>query len=299
MSENKNIWSSFIKAFTTYIRLERGLSPNTIESYIRDVGFFGSYVVEQFDTPPYEVEQHHIESYLSELYDIGMQGSSSARTLSSIKSFFEYLIVEGEIDRSPAELVTTPQSTRHLPDVLTLDDIDRIIEVIDPSSTKGLRDRAIIEILYSCGLRVSEVTTLRLSDLFFDEGYIRVVGKGDKQRLVPLSRVARERIERYLEVRGGDGSSVDTLFLNNRGRGLTRVMVFTFVRRYAALAAITATISPHTFRHSFATHLLEGGASIRQVQEMLGHKSITTTEIYTHVSREYLRETLEGLSTPL
>lgn len=273
------------------------MSPNTVDSYLRDVTRFAEYIVERFDIAPHEVEARHIGAYMEELYHLGLMGSSASRALSGVKSLFEYLLVEGEIDTSPAETTLSPQSARHLPDVLTEADIDNIIGSIDDSTTKGIRDRAIVELLYSCGLRVSEAITLRLSDLFFDDGYIRVVGKGDKQRLVPISDLARQRVELYLSCRGGCDSSNDTLFLNNRGRGLTRVMVFTIVRRATASAGINATVSPHTFRHSFATHLLEGGASIREVQEMLGHESITTTEIYTHVSSRHMAETV-ALLTP-
>ncbi len=270
------------------------MSANTIEAYLRDVTYFGAYIVDRFNAAPHLVERQQIESYMGELYHLGLQSSSAARVLSSIKALFDYLVIEGDIDSSPAELVAMPQSLRHLPDVLTFEQIDQIIDVIDPSTSKGIRDRAIIELLYSCGLRVSEAISLRLSDLFFDEGYIRVVGKGDKQRLVPLSEIAQNRLEQYLVTRGGEESNEDRIFLNNRGRALSRVMVFTFVRKYTALAGVKAVVSPHTFRHSFATHLLEGGASIREVQEMLGHESITTTEIYTHVSRKHLRNALEA-----
>ncbi len=295
MAENALIWQKFSRNYNTYIKLERGLSANTVESYMRDVDQFGCYIVEVFDLAPFEVECSHVEAYMMELSQLDFLASSAARILSGVKSLFEYLVICGEIDSSPAQFVVAPRASRHLPDVLTLQDIDAIIGAIDGDSVKAVRDRAIIELLYSCGLRVSELTALRLTDLFFDEGYIRVVGKGDKQRLVPISDLARWRIEQYLELRGGVDSLEDTLFLNNRGRALTRVMIFTIVKRATAIAGIKATISPHTFRHSFATHMLEGGASIRQVQELLGHSSITTTEIYTHVSGEHLRDTLSKL----
>ncbi len=295
MAENALIWQKFSHNYNTYIKLERGLSANTVESYMRDVDQFGRYIVEVFDLAPFEVECSHVEAYMMELSQLDFLASSAARILSGVKSLFEYLVICGEIDSSPAQFVVAPRASRHLPDVLTLQDIDAIIGAIDGDSVKAVRDRAIIELLYSCGLRVSELTALRLTDLFFDEGYIRVVGKGDKQRLVPISDLARWRIEQYLELRGGVDSLEDTLFLNNRGRGLTRVMIFTIVKCATAATGIKATISPHTFRHSFATHMLEGGASIRQVQELLGHSSITTTEIYTHVSGEHLRDTLSKL----
>ncbi|MFI3258771.1 MAG: site-specific tyrosine recombinase/integron integrase [Rikenellaceae bacterium] len=293
MGDNSHIWKNFIQSFTTYIRIERALSTNTHLSYRRDVECFSRFIIERFGVAPFEVESHHIEAFIEELYHLGLSSSSSARMISSLRSFFDFLLIENEIDSSPAERITSPQLSRHLPDLLTIEDVDKMIEAIDPSTTKGIRDRAMVEVLYSCGLRVSELITLRLSDLFFEESYLRVVGKGSKQRLVPLSNVARERIELYLERRGGEESGEDTLFLNNRGRGLTRVMIFTIVRRAVAAAGIDAVVSPHTLRHTFATHLLEGGASIREVQEMLGHENITTTEIYTHVSRAHLRNILE------
>ncbi len=295
MGKTDIVWDNFISSYTIHIRLERSLSPNTVEAYLRDVESFARFVVAQFGIEPYEVEQSHIEQYMGELYHLGLSASSSARHLSSIKSLFEYLLIEGDIDRSPAEYIATPHHTRHLPDLLTVEQIDATIDAITPTTTKGQRDRAIIEMLYSCGLRASELLALRLSDLFFGDGYLRVVGKGEKERLVPLSRAARERVELYLSSRGGEGINTDILFLNNRGRGLTRAMIFTIVRRATAAAGITAKVSPHTFRHSFATHLLEGGASIREVQEMLGHESITTTEIYTHVSRSHLRDAVKRL----
>lgn len=295
MSENTLIWQKFSRNYHSYIKLVRSLSANTVESYMRDMEQFARYVVEAYELSPLDIEQRHVEAYLVELYELEISATSSARVLSSIKSYYDYLVIEGLLDSSPAQFVVAPKAGRHLPDVLSVADIDLIINAIEGDTTKAVRDRAIIELLYSCGLRVSELTSLRITDLFFGEGYIRVVGKGDKQRLVPISDLARLRIEAYLELRGGESSVVDTLFLNNRGRGLTRVMIFTIIKRAVALAGISATVSPHTFRHSFATHMLEGGASIRQVQEMLGHASITTTEIYTHVSGEHLRETLGKL----
>ena len=219
--------------------------------------------------------------------------TSQARCLCGIRSFFNFLLVNDQIESSPAEFVDTPKFGRPLPDILTTDEIDSIIATVDMRSTKGLRDSAMLEVLYSCGLRVSELTSLRLSDLFFGEGYIRVIGKGDKQRLVPISNTARDKIQRYLEERRSARSGEETVFLNNRGGQLTRVMVFTILKRAVERAGIDKHISPHTFRHSFATHLLEGGASIRQVQEMLGHESILTTEIYTHLDSDHLRRTLE------
>lgn len=234
-----------------------------------------------------------IERYMEWLYRNGREKTSQARGLSGIRSFFAFLLVTDKISASPAEFIDMPKFGRHLPDILSTDEIDRIIAAASAPTTKGLRDCAMLEVLYSCGLRVSELTSLRMSDLFFGEGYIRVIGKGDKQRLVPVSAVARDRIQRYLEQREAARSGEEAVFLNNRGTQLTRVMVFTIIRRAAERAGIEKRISPHTFRHSFATHLLEGGASIRQVQEMLGHESILTTEIYTHLDDRYLRRAVE------
>lgn len=249
--------------------------------------------------PPTEVDSAMIERFLAHLFDTAHKKSSQARTLCGIKSFYNYLLINDRMESSPTEFISAPKAGRHLPDTLTVEEIDRIINSIDVSTVKGHRDRAMLELLYSCGLRVSELTALRLGDLFFGEGYIRVVGKGDKQRLVPVSNIARERVMLYLDDRRGMATrsdSRDILFLNNRGGALTRVMVFTVIRNAVRRAGIDKTVSPHTFRHSFATHLLAGGANIRQVQEMLGHESIVTTEIYTHLDSERLRETVEKLS---
>ena len=281
------------RSYRTYMRLEKHLAKNTIESYMRDLAQFAHFILRMYDVPPKKVETEMIRNYLKRLYDLGREKSSQARALSSIKSFYNYLLLEGKMEASPAELIEAPKSSRPLPDTLTVEEIDRLIASIDDSTTKGLRDRAILEVLYSCGLRVSELCDLRVGDLFFGEGHIRVVGKGDKQRLVPISGVARERINLYFDRRKELRRKEDTLFLNNRGGKLTRVMIFTIIKQACLRAGITKKISPHTFRHSFATHLLEGGASIRQVQELLGHESILTTEIYTHLDTQHLRQTLE------
>ena len=295
MAQMTGVWQRAIDRYRTYIRLEKHFSPNTVASYVRDVGEFANYVLRLFDVGPDEVDRTVVERFMAHLYDRGREKSSQARSLSGIKSFYNFLFAEGSVEVLPTEFVETPKFGRHLPDCLTTDDIDRIIASIDCSTVKGLRDSAMLEVLYSCGLRVSELTSLRLGDLFFGEGYIRVVGKGDKQRLVPVSDVARDRIQMYLDERRGGATSEDAVFLNNRGRSLTRVMVFTIIRQAALRAGIDKQISPHTFRHSFATHLLSGGASIRQVQEMLGHENISTTEIYTHLDEERLRSTIERL----
>ena len=293
MAENTKKWEEAGRRYRTYIKLEKRLSKNTVESYMRDLRQFAHFILRQWDVAPHKVEEAMIERYMAWLYDKGREKTSQARCLCGIRSFFNFLLVNDQIETSPAEFVDTPKFGRPLPDILTTDEIDSIIATVDMRSTKGLRDSAMLEVLYSCGLRVSELTSLRMQDLFFGEGYIRVIGKGDKQRIVPVSSTARDRIQRYLEERRSVRTGEEIVFLNNRGGQLTRVMVFTVLKQAARRAGIEKRISPHTFRHSFATHLLEGGASIRQVQEMLGHESILTTEIYTHLDREHLRRTVE------
>ena len=293
MAENTKKWEEAGRRYRTYIKLEKRLSKNTVESYMRDLRQFAHFILRQWDVAPHKVEEAMIERYMAGLYDKGREKTSQARALSGVKSFFNFLMISDKIESSPAEFVLTPKFGRQLPDVLTTPEIDRIIAAVDTSTPKGLRDSAMLEVLYSCGLRVSELTSLRMQDLFFGEGYIRVIGKGDKQRLVPISAAARDRIQLYLEKRRSARTGEEVVFLNNRGKQLTRVMIFTILKEAARRAGITKRISPHTFRHSFATHLLEGGASIRQVQEMLGHENILTTEIYTHLDREHLRHTVE------
>lgn len=293
MVDNTKKWMEISRSYRIHLRLEKHLSENTVDSYMSDLSTFAHFILRMYDLPPAKVEAEMISKYMLRLYDLGREKSSQARALSSIKSFYNYLLLEGKIDSSPAELIEAPKASRPLPDTLSVEEIDRLIGSIDDSTTKGLRDRAILEVLYSCGLRVSELCNLRVGDLFFGEGYIRVVGKGDKQRLVPISGVARDRIQLYFERRSNLRRKEDVLFLNNRGTKLTRVMIFTIIKQACKRAGITKKISPHTFRHSFATHLLEGGANIRQVQELLGHESILTTEIYTHLDTQHLRQTLE------
>lgn len=296
MAENTKKWTEAGRRYRTYIKLEKRLSANTVESYMRDLRQFAHYILRQWDVAPHKVEREMVERYIGWLYERGREKTSQARQLSGIRSFYNFLLLEEKIETSPAELIEAPRIGRRLPDVLTTQEVDRIIGTIDRTTAKGRRDSAMLEVLYSCGLRVSELTSLRMSDLFFGEGYIRVIGKGDKQRLVPVSAVARDKIQDWLEDRRAmstKGKDREIVFLNNRGGSLTRVMVFTIIRQAVQRAGIEKKISPHTFRHSFATHLLEGGASIRQVQEMLGHESILTTEIYTHLDRDHLRRTVE------
>ena len=293
MAENTKKWEAAASRYRTYIKLEKRLAQNSVESYMRDLRSFAHFILRMWDVPPQKVEPQMIERYMAWLFDRGREKTSQARALSGVKSFFNFLMISDKIENSPAEFILSPKVGRQLPDILSTDEIDRIIATVDTSSVKGLRDSAMLELLYSCGLRVSELVSLKIQDLFFGEGYIRVIGKGDKQRLVPISATARERVHRYLDKRPETRSGEDALFLNNRGSRLTRVMVFTILKQAARNAGIEKRISPHTFRHSFATHLLEGGASIRQVQEMLGHESILTTEIYTHLDSSHLRRTVE------
>lgn len=293
MANNSDRWEKILQRYKTYILLEKRLAKNTAEGYCCDLEQFAHFILHTWGVAPKEVQPEMIERYMAWLYDQGREPSSQSRALSSIRGFYGYLLFEKQLESSPADLIEAPRSGRHLPDTLSTHEIDRLLDSLDTSTVKGRRDSAMLEVLYSCGLRVSELTSLRMSDLFFGEGYIRVVGKGDKQRLIPISEVARDKVQIYLEDRRAMESSSDVLFLNNRGGALTRVMLFTIIRQAALRAGINKRISPHTFRHSFATHLLEGGASIRQVQEMLGHESILTTEIYTHLDSSHLRSTLE------
>ena len=302
MAQNSEKWNKTIQAYKTYIRLEKNLSDNSVEAYIRDITVFENFVLRMYDVPPTAVEEYMIERYLVHLLEKRHKKSSQARELSGIKSFFNYLLLTDKIESSPAEFISAPKSSRTLPDILSIDEVERIISSVDTSTDKGLRDRAMLELMYSCGLRVTELISLKLSDLFFGEGYIRVLGKGNKQRLVPIGRVAQEYVMSYLDVRKEESGSSktktkgeQTLFLSNRRTGLTRVMVFNIIRQATELAGITKSVSPHTFRHSFATHLLAGGANIRQVQDMLGHENITTTEIYTHLDPDHLRDTIEKI----
>ncbi len=291
-------WSDHIDEYRAHLTLEKKLSDNTTEAYIRDL-----YLLEDFaerhcgGLSPNEVQLAHLEDFMSDLYDRKRARASMARTLSGVKSFFNYLTDSGFLSVSPAELLESPKAGRRLPTVLSVDEIRNILDSIDLSTSSGHRNRAMIETLYSCGLRVSELTGLRLGDLFFDDGFLRVVGKGDKQRLVPVSREAVRQITLYLDQRKHlpqDPKYKDIVFLNNKGRPLSRVMVYMIVKEAVEAAGILKNVSPHTFRHSFATHLVQGGADIRVVQEMLGHESIATTEIYTHLNREHLRRTLEN-----
>lgn len=297
MADNAKRWERVKVEYLRYIKTQRRLSENTVDAYGRDFVKFSHFVCRHWDVAPEDVESTMIERYMSWLYDQGHSRASQARHLSGIKSFYNFLLLGDRVDRLPTESVDAPKAERLLPDVLTLEEIDAMLQTFDLTTSKGCRDSAIVEVLYSTGLRVSELTSLRINDLFFGEGYVRVVGKGDKQRVVPIGSAARDKIQLYMELRHPKHRTEVTLFLNNRGEPLTRVMVFNIIRQAAALAGINKQISPHTLRHSYATHMLEGGANIRQVQELLGHESIATTEVYTHLDRKHLRGVVEDTFT--
>ena len=292
-------WDSTISGFISFLTLEKGLSGNSIEAYERDVGRMALYLARELKvTSPTKVETVHLEKFLHLLHDLEISSRSQARNLSAIRSFFQYLILEDIMTADPTELINGPKAERYLPEVLTYEEIRQMIESIDLSHPQGTRNVAIIETLYACGLRVSELTSLRISHVYPDLQMIRVIGKNNKERLVPIGDSALHHIRLYLEgdrnrMMNIDAASRDILFLNRRGKKLSRVMIFNIIKDTAAHAGITKIISPHSLRHSFATHLVEGGADLRAVQEMLGHASITTTEIYTHIQADYLRETIQ------
>lgn len=288
-------WERYIKQFVHYLKIERSLAENSILAYRQDVAKLMDSCVPR-NISPVSVTTADLKEFIAGLYDLGISPRSQARILSGWKQFFDFLILEDIRKDDPSEGLDMPRVGRKLPEVLTIEEIDRLMAAIDLGAAEGQRNRAIIETLYSCGLRVSELVNLQLHDCYFAEGFIRVIGKGNKERLVPVSPTVIEEVGIYLEYnrpllpikKGHEGF----VFLNRRGAQLTRVMIFTLIRNYAALAGIRKTISPHTFRHSFATHLIEGGANLRAVQEMLGHESITTTEIYTHLDQRFLREAI-------
>ena len=293
MADITKKWEKIRNDYVRYLKLERRLSANTVEAYKCDIEEFSHYILRHYDVVPERVEQAMIERFMAWLYERNRSAASQARRLSGIKSFYNYLLINDRIEQLPTDNVENPRLDRTLPDVLTVAEIDDMLATFDMTTSKVCRDSAMVEVMYSCGLRVSELTSLKISDLFFGEGYIRIVGKGDKQRLVPISAIARDKIQLYMEYRTPALRSEATLFLNNRGMPITRVMVFNIIKQAALLAGVDKQISPHTLRHSFATHLLEGGANIRQVQELLGHESILTTEVYTHVNRKQLRGVVE------
>jgi len=291
------MWQSYINSFRNYLKLERSLAENSVEAYLHDAEKLYQFIL--LTDPaltPMQVSEKQLTNFLKYLGELGLTANSQARILSGLKSFFKYLLFEDLIQHDPTQLLEAPKLGRKLPDTLSFPEIERILDVIDLSTPGGTRDRAIIEVLYSSGLRVSELLNLRLTNCFFTEGFIRVLGKGDKVRLVPIghdamhyTRIYVDHVRSQIPVQKGDE---DTIFLNLRGKQLSRISVFTTIKKLSGNAGIQKTISPHTFRHSFATHLIEGGADLRAIQQMLGHESITTTEIYTHLDRDYLQQTL-------
>jgi integrase/recombinase XerD len=294
------MWEPYKKGFKTYLQLEKSLSGNSVQAYGRDIELLTQFLqgsTGQALKKPSEINLKDLQSFMKHLTELGMTASSQARIISGLRAFYKYCVLEHISPKDPTTLLEAPKQKRSLPDVLSFEEIESIISAIDMSKPEGGRNKAILETMYSCGLRVSEVVNLRISQLYLDAGFIRVVGKGDKERLVPVGRSAIKYINSYknqirvhIKVKKGNE---DILFLNKLGSKLSRVMIFYIIRDHAKKAGITKTVSPHTFRHSFATHLVEGGADLRAVQEMLGHESITTTEIYTHLDREFLRKTLE------
>ena len=291
-------WKSYIKSYQSYLRIERGLSKNTIDNYTFDIERLCLFLEENsISVSPQKINEETIQLFI---YSIAKEvnARSQARIISGLKSFFTYMLFEDYRTDNPLELIETPRIGRTLPDTLSIIDIDRLIAAIDLSSNEGERNRAILETLYGCGLRVSELVSLKISDLFFDEGFVKITGKGNKQRFVPIGSYTQNYIEIYknsirthLNIQKGHE---DTLFLNRRGRQLTRAMIFTIIKDLAVKIDLNKIISPHTFRHSFATHLLENGADLRSIQLMLGHESITTTEIYVHLDRKHLSEIMNS-----
>jgi integrase/recombinase XerD len=290
-------WQDYISEYITYLKLEKSLSENSIAAYKRDISMLLTFLeLRKTPIPPTDVELSHLKQFISWVNELGMSARTQARVISGIKSFYKYLLIDEKTDRDPTALLEAPKIGRKLPEVLSVKEIDDLINAIDLSKPEGHRNRAILETLYSCGLRVSELVNLKLSNLFFDQGFIKVLGKGKKERLVPISQKAVKEIELYITHYRShnkiDKQHEDILFLNRRGRKLTRVMIFTIIKTLSKLTGLKKNISPHTFRHSFASHLIDGGADLRAIQEMLGHESIITTEIYTHLDTDYLRDTI-------
>lgn len=291
-------WNNYIKDYQSYLRIERGLSKNTIENYSFDIERLCLFLeTNQIDVSPLKITDETIQQFI---YSVSKEVNprSQSRIISGLKSFFNYLVFEDYRNDSPLELIESPKTGRKLPDTLSVEEIDALIAAIDLSSNEGERNRAMLETLYGCGLRVSELVSLKISDLFFDEGFVKITGKGNKERFVPIGKMTRKYIEIYqneirvhLNIKKG---FEDTLFLNRRGNQLTRAMIFTIIKDLAVKIKLSKTISPHTLRHSFATHLLENGADLRSIQLMLGHESITTTEIYVHLDRSFLKEVMHS-----
>ncbi|MBK8192864.1 MAG: site-specific tyrosine recombinase XerD [Lewinellaceae bacterium] len=290
-------WPNALDAFRAYMLLERSFSPNTIEAYLNDVGRFVRYLeLENRQVPPLAVRQKDLADFILWINRLGLEASSQARLISGLRAFYKFLLVEDMIDDDPTELLDSPRLRRHIPEVLSVHEIQSMLALIDLSEPLGVRNRAMVEVLYACGLRVSELINLRVTNFYAAAGFVKVLGKNDKERLVPVGAEAVKYTGMYMDhVRNGmkiRPGHENYVFLNRNGARMTRVMVFYIIRELAEKAGITKKISPHTFRHSFATHLVEGGADLKAVQDMLGHESITTTEIYTHLDTEYLKETI-------
>ena len=291
-------WKAYIKGFEAYLLLELSLSTNTMEAYLRDISKLEEYLnIKHIHCTPNEISADELTSFLVWLNELGLGIRSQARLVSALKAFYKYLILEGLTEYDPTSLLDTPRINRYIPEVLNYEEIQLMLSAIDMSHPQGHRNRAILETLYACGLRVSELTSLRISDLYLDIGFIKVIGKGDKERIIPIGESAIKHINLYLHqvrplLKRIKKEAENVLFLNRRGGALSRVMVFNIVKNTAKVAGITKKVSPHTLRHSFATHLIEGGANLKAVQDMLGHTSIITTEIYTHLDTDYLRSTI-------
>lgn len=290
-------WSEALSEFQHFLQLEKGLSENSIQAYCSDIQKFTDYLeIQNRNVSPIHTKLNHLKDYIHFLYEMGIAATTQARLISSFKAFFNFLLITEKIKINPAQLIESPKLKRKLPDVLSVEEIDNLLSQIDLSKPGGHRDKAIIETMYSCGLRVSEVINLKMSNLFLGEGFIKVTGKGQKERLIPIGHKAIHEIQHYLQsfrnIINIKKEAKDIIFLNKRGNRLSRVMIFKMIKALTKSAKINKNVSPHTFRHSFATHLIEGGADLRSVQEMLGHESITTTEIYTHLDREYLRDVI-------
>ena len=290
-------WDRYIKHFVSYLKIERGLAENSILAYQNDVIKLADFAIPRKKTIQ-EISYADLKEFVGVLYDLGLSARSQARIISGIKHFYGFLLLENEITNDPSELLEQPKIGLKLPVYLTIEEIDALIHAIDLSKNEGHRNRAMLETLYSCGLRVSELVNLRFSDLFFEEGFIRVIGKGNKERLVPVSPSVEKEIGIYVDFyrkqQDAKPGNENIVFLNRRGAKLTRVMIFTIIKDLSEAIGLTKNISPHTFRHSFATHLIEGGANLRAIQEMLGHESITTTEIYTHLDQRFLRDAIQS-----
>jgi integrase/recombinase XerD len=294
-------WEMDIKTFGQYLKLERSLSGNSIDAYVHDVELLYQFMSMTYPgVSPVKVTTKHIQGFLQHINELGLSAHSQARILSGLKSFFKYLFFEERVEKDPTALIEGPRLGRKLPDTLSYPEIEKLLNAIDQSRPEGGRNRAMLEVLYSSGLRVSELVDLKLNNIYFDIGFLRVIGKGNKERLVPIGRDAMKFLKSYCEELRGRPPHKPVqkgfeayAFLNRNGRKLTRVMIFTIIKDLAKAVGLNKTISPHTFRHSFATHLIEGGADLRAVQEMLGHESITTTEIYTHLDRDYLRQVIQ------